>query len=1045
MASLNPFTPGLDSLPPEVLENVAFYYICPRLLGPPASLAPLLLTSRAVSQKLSNAKHMYARVFKYKFSFSAIRRRGFEPKPAEWMWQLRRWCEILWGVRKKRRRPNGEEYLDSGQYSEEPGVQETMYALWLMCLEDDGCNRLQMQLAGVYEWVEGYVRTGMYSVVDKGWPTPSISNSCAMAVFWYLSSKARLLEELPVNRELITENVFPFLTVPFRYPTAYAPANHFRVPLHLPPDASTPNTPFSIPTPHGPYPIYLDPSQNTVPFPHFDRWTPLTIPLASDAAKLVYFSRRETMQYPVPTMLPRNREDHRERVRQRLIAEANGASVVEFEVETAFRSELPRPTQEDFMEMNEGLLGGEMVEPLSTTTATAPSPPSTSTSSRSPYWSKGGGTALPCAYDRWDDVRRALPSLLVPLPSPASPLSSSSWPSSSSSSLSFSDADLDAAERIFFGPDGDSRGRTEEPAGTGVDETLSSSRRWDTDWWRLRSCRESWDRTVPSTGSDHNAEDNQHQEYGEKHLIDDGTGNDDNDGYEDKDEDDEEMTGASEGDGRAGAGASRTTSTSSASWFWEDENGNECSPTLLNGYPQRGPLYTPGTLNGLWTGRMMIPSEPHLRALLLPPELPISTPALDGVLQQQNTDPAPLDPDVDNENEATTVSGNDELGEGEVASNSNLGGDGEGVISDSASASQQITGHESESNQETDGGDPTAQAGYRPDPFNEDTLQLFSVPLYVRLREYAVFSGGRTVPCAADTEDDDGEVEVEEEDAGGEAGADASRSGDSIGQGGEGRGSELTGEDTFDQGISNAWFPHNTSLQMNGNKLTVSVPAKSLPPPRQRRGRRKREEGKDQEYEYVAIDSESLARDIDAGDGDGVENGDDEGTGGNGHTLRRKRGPGTFHDKTTCPGCRARQDALKVLRSDDTSSQTPSSLSSSDDPDLPPYIPSPSTIPLCTGIRDILVTGSTDPRHANAWGNWTWKGRVRKWDGLIGLVREQAGEGPPYGMSTASGGKLFFSGTLVGGRNFIGTWRMAYEDPRLPAWEGAFTLGRKDE
>ncbi|KAF5382292.1 hypothetical protein D9757_008500, partial [Collybiopsis confluens] len=569
-----------------------------------------------------------------------------------------------------------------------------------MCLEDDGCNRLQMQLAGVYEWVEGYVRTGMYSVVDKGWPTPSISNSCAMAVFWYLSSKARLLEELPVNRELITENVFPFLTVPFRYPTAYAPANHFRVPLHLPPDASTPNTPFSIPTPHGPYPIYLDPSQNTVPFPHFDRWTPLTIPLASDAAKLVYFSRRETMQYPVPTMLPRNREDHRERVRQRLIAEANGASVVEFEVETAFRSELPRPTQEDFMEMNEGLLGGEMVEPLSTTTATAPSPPSTSTSSRSPYWSKGGGTALPCAYDRWDDVRRALPSLLVPLPSPASPLSSSSWPSSSSSSLSFSDADLDAAERIFFAPDGDSRGRTEELAGTGVDETLSSSRRWDTD----------------CTGSDHNAEDNQHQEYGEKHLIDDGTGNDDNDGYEDKDEDDEEMTGASEGDGRAGAGRK-----------WE-----RMFPNLTQWLSStRAALYS-------WDVEWAVdrtnddPSEPHLRALLLPPELPISTPALDGVLQQQNTDPAPLDPDVDNENEATTVSGNDELGEGEVASNSNLGGDGEGVIS----------GHESESNQETDGGDPTAQAGYRPDPFNEDTLQLFSVPLYVRLREYAVFSGG---------------------------------------------------------------------------------------------------------------------------------------------------------------------------------------------------------------------------------------------------------------------------------------------------------------
>ena len=58
------------------------------------------------------------------------------------------------------------------------------------------------------------------------------------------------------------------------------------------------------------------------------------------------------------------------------------------------------------------------------------------------------------------------------------------------------------------------------------------------------------------------------------------------------------------------------------------------------------------------------------------------------------------------------------------------------------------------------------------------------------------------------------------------------------------------------------------------------------------------------------------------------------------------------------------------------------------DSDLPPYVPSPSTIPVCNGIRDVIITGTTDARHANAWGKWSWKGRVRKWDGLIGMVRE---------------------------------------------------------
>jgi hypothetical protein len=110
--------------------------------------------------------------------------------------------------------------------------------------------------------------------------------------------------------------------------------------------------------------------------------------------------------------------------------------------------------------------------------------------------------------------------------------------------------------------------------------------------------------------------------------------------------------------------------------------------------------------------------------------------------------------------------------------------------------------------------------------------------------------------------------------------------------------------------------------------------------------------------------------------------------------------------------------------------------------DLPSYVPSLQTLPACTGIRDVLITGSTDKRHADAWGKWVWKGRVRKWDGLIGLVRSP-GSGPA--ITSPSGGKIFFYGTLLGGRNFVGTWRLAHEDPRMPAYEGAFTLGKKDE
>ncbi|KAJ3733312.1 hypothetical protein DFJ43DRAFT_995509 [Lentinula guzmanii] len=598
----------LSSLPVEVLEHIAFYYVCPRVLGPPIPLVTLLLLSKAISYKLSVARHLYARVFKHKFSFSAIRRRGFEPRAGEWAWQLRRWCEVLKGVRSRRRRPVSQAYVDDVD-AEEAGVQETMYALWIMCLEDDGCNRAQMQLVGAYEWVEGYIRTEMYKNLDKGWPLGNAGNSCAMWVFWYLSSKARLMDETPEQRESLINLIIPFLTVPFRYPSSFAPANHFRLPLQSSAQSSL-STPFSIPTPHGPFPIYLHPSRHTWVIPHFDRWTPLCTPLAADAAKLVYFSRRETMLFNVPDFLPRNREEHRARVRARLATENNG-EVDEFHLETVFRSELPRPTQEDFEELNAGLLGGDMVS--------------------------------------------------------------------------------------------------------------SSSRCWDADWWRLRLCRSAW---VSQSESD----------------IEDGA------------------------------------------------------------------VYTPGSLNGLWTGRMIV-----------------------GFL-----------------------------------------------------------------------------------PFHE----LIS---HMQLSSFASDTFRDPPPDEASRHD-------------GSIGANVNR------------------DDAFDQGIQDAWFPPNTTLNNDD-------------------------------------DAESSL-----GFGMGSE-----------AEARNKRKPGTFHDRETCTGCIAREKALVAARAqargmnvenenpvgDPLSSNGEGESLQEDETinDLPPYVPSAQTLPPCNGIRDVLITGNTDPRHAAAWGNWVWKGRVRKWDGMVGLVR----------------------------------------------------------
>ncbi|KAJ3715535.1 hypothetical protein C8R42DRAFT_645911 [Lentinula raphanica] len=896
---------SLSSLPVEVLEHIAFYYVCPRVLGPPVPLTTLLLLSKTISYKLSEARHLYARVFKHKFSSNAIRRRGFEPRVGEWASQLRWWLEVLKGVRNRRRRPGDEAYLDDID-AEEVGVSETMYALWIMCLEDNGCNRAQMQLAGVYEWVEGYIRTEMYKNLDKGWPLANAENSCAMWIFWYLSSKARLMEETPDQRESLVQLVLPFVTVPFRYPSAFAPANHFRLPLRSAAYSSS-STPFSIPTPHGPYPIYLHPNRHTWLIPHFDRWTALSTPLASDAAKLVYFSRRELMLFNVPPFLPPNREDHRARVRARLAAENNG-EVDEARVQMVFRSELPRPTQEDFEELNAGLLGGDMFT--------------------SSTFLKGGGTPLPREHDPWDDIRKTLPNILdVNLNSSELPVT-----------------DLDQAERMF---------------GDVLDEKECTSSQWDADWWRLRLCRSAWavqgepdtedgvvtPELAAGTDTEANVVNDEVQElYDQDEDVDD-----------DEDEDASPYTDspAAASDSQQNMDMVDEQETNEQVPPEQDDSDMQRDPTMFTGYPQQGAVYTPGQLNGLWTGRMIIPSETHLHALLLPP----------GPNQQDPMLPANDPPAAPEPHGHPPVPNQNNDGNGNPAPHHPHNAD---------------PSH-----------NPVLEAGHRPNPFNEDTLRLAAVPLYVRFSEYAIYSGGTPIPCANDTDLND----------------------------------DIPPDNAFDQGIRDAWFPPNAKLSANPDRLTVSVPSSGLT-------------NREDTYEYVAIKDDDPDADKSIASGIGSE-----------AEARSKRKPGTFHDRDTCPGCKARENALETARAQipvgvDARSELLGNSQEQDE--LPPYVPSVETIPPCNGIRDVVITGSTDPRHAAAWGDWVWRGRVRKWDGMVGLVRS-VNNGPNGSSAGNGGGKIFFYGTVIRGKNLVGTWRLAHEDPRMPAYEGAFTLGRKDE
>jgi len=91
----------------------------------------------------------------------------------------------------------------------------------------------------------------------------------------------------------------------------------------------------------------------------------------------------------------------------------------------------------------------------------------------------------------------------------------------------------------------------------------------------------------------------------------------------------------------------------------------------------------------------------------------------------------------------------------------------------------------------------------------------------------------------------------------------------------------------------------------------------------------------------------------------------------------------------------------------------------------------------CDGVRDVYVVGRTDGRHRDAWGDYEFYGRVREWDGLIGVVRK------PKGNPEAERGCLFFYGYLVGGENWVGNWRFTDADGAVVGYEGAFVMSRR--
>ncbi|KAI0357969.1 hypothetical protein OH77DRAFT_1475866 [Trametes cingulata] len=100
---------------------------------------------------------------------------------------------------------------------------------------------------------------------------------------------------------------------------------------------------------------------------------------------------------------------------------------------------------------------------------------------------------------------------------------------------------------------------------------------------------------------------------------------------------------------------------------------------------------------------------------------------------------------------------------------------------------------------------------------------------------------------------------------------------------------------------------------------------------------------------------------------------------------------------------------------------------------------------VCSGILDIVITGETLPRHALAYGNFRYYGRVRSWDGLVVLVRAPAPSLAPLSPDPDHLDTYVLRGYLVGGTNLVGAWRHVTDSIHTIPLEGPFVVSKVAE
>jgi hypothetical protein len=206
---------SFESVPHEVLENIAFYAVAGSPLGPPRELVPLLLVNRRLYTSLASDAnpHLYARIFAEKFDTAALLRRlgpnaATAPKLAA---ELRRRCVQLGRLRARigctvkaagggggfgSGGAGGRDGGGGGEGLTEEGMRalhEMLWTAYLMMLENDGKNERQLREYALLDgWLHAFwfaeegASCARIAIRDNAWPPNNDLSAVTMWLFWFL-------------------------------------------------------------------------------------------------------------------------------------------------------------------------------------------------------------------------------------------------------------------------------------------------------------------------------------------------------------------------------------------------------------------------------------------------------------------------------------------------------------------------------------------------------------------------------------------------------------------------------------------------------------------------------------------------------------------------------------------------------------------------------------------------------------------------------------------------------------------------------------------